>query len=131
MRQVSKEAERRKDAAMMEHKGYRAAITFDDEAGVFHGEVTGTRDVIIFEGVSVVELRKEFEFSIDEYLRACKTRDRAPDKPYSGKIPLRVPPAVHRAADAAAKAQGKSLNAWISEEVKREIGGQTEEIEGH
>ena len=109
---------------MMEYKGYRAAVTFDDEAGVFHGEVTGTRDVIIFEGTSVVELRQEFEFSIDDYLRVCEERGRTPDKPYSGKIPLRVPPEVHRAADAAAKAQGKSLNAWITEAVTREIGEQ-------
>ena len=124
MRQVSKETEGRTDAAMMEYKGYRAAITFDDEAGVFHGEVTGTRDVIIFEGTSVVELRKEFEFSIDDYLRACEARGRTPDRAYSGKIPLRIPPELHRAADAAAKARGKSLNTWIAEAVKREIGGQ-------
>lgn len=108
---------------MMEHKGYRAAISFDDEAGVFHGEVMGTRDVIIFEGSSVAELRREFEFSIDDYLRACETRGRAPDKAYSGKIPLRVPPEVHRAAATAAKVRGKSLNTWIAEAVKREIGG--------
>ena len=109
---------------MMQYKGYRAAITFDDEAGVFHGEVTGTRDVIIFEGTSVSELRKEFEFSIDDYLQVCERRGRAPDKAYSGKIPLRIPPDVHRAAEAAAKARGKSLNSWIAEAVKREIGGQ-------
>ena len=109
---------------MMEYKGYRAAVTFDDEAGVLHGEVTGTRDVIIFEGTSVVELRKEFEFSVDDYLRVCKERGRTPDKPYSGKIPLRVPSEVHRAADAAAKAQGKSLNAWITETVTRGLDEQ-------
>ena len=124
MRQVSKETERPADAAMMEYKRYRAAITFDDKAGVFHGEVTGTRDVIIFEGTSVVELRKEFEFSIDEYLLACEARGRTPDKAYSGKIPLRIRPEIHRAADAAAKARGQSLNTWIAEAVKREIGGQ-------
>lgn len=75
---------------MMQYKGYRAAVTFDDEAGVFHGEVTGTRDVIIFEGTSVVELRKEFEFSINDYLRAREARGRTPDKAYSGKIRLRI-----------------------------------------
>ncbi len=77
---------------MMQYKGCRAAVTFDEEAGVFHGEVTGTRDVIIFEGTSVVELRKEFEFSINDYLRAREARGRTPDKAYSGKIPLPDPP---------------------------------------
>ena len=93
---------------MMQYKGYRAAITFDNEAGVFHGEVTGTRDVIIFEGTSVVELRKEFEFSINDYLRAREARGRTPDNACSGKIRLRIPPEIHRAADAAARLGGKA-----------------------
>ena len=83
---------------MMEHKGYHAAVTYDQEAGVFHGEIVGTRDVIFFEGTSVEELNKEFRFSIDDYLAMCAERGQAPDKPFSGKIPLRVSPAVHRPA---------------------------------
>lgn len=49
---------------MMHYRGYRAAVSYDDEAGIFHGEVVGTRDVVTFEGTSVEELRKEFRFSI-------------------------------------------------------------------
>ena len=103
---------------MMEYKGYRATVTFDDEADVFHGEVVDTRDVIVFEGTSVAQLKKEFKFSVDDYLKVCEERGRTPDRPFSGKIPLRVPPEVHRAATAAAKARGKSLNAWIAETVE-------------
>ena len=103
---------------MMEYKGYRATVTFDDEAEVFHGEVVDTRDVIVFEGTSVAQLKKEFKFSVDDYLKVCEERGRAPDRPFSGKIPLRVPSEVHRAATAAAKAQGKSLNSWIAEVVE-------------
>ena len=105
---------------MMEYKGYRAVVTFEDEADVFHGEVVNTRDVIVFEGTSVAQLKKEFIFSIDDYLKACEERGRTPDKPFSGKIPLRLPPEVHRAA--AARIQGKSLNAWIAETVKEAVG---------
>ncbi len=104
---------------MMQYKGYRAAVTFDDSANVFHGEVVGTRDIITFEGESVDQLQKEFEFSIDDYLAVCAERGREPDRPYSGKIPLRVSPKVHRDAAAAAKAQGKTLNAWLAETVER------------
>ena len=107
---------------MMEYKGYRAVVTFEDEADVFHGEVVNTGDVIVFEGTSVAQLKKEFIFSIDDYLKACEERGRTPDKPFSGKIPLRLPPEVHRAAAAAARIQGKSLNAWIAETVKEAVG---------
>ena len=88
---------------MMEYKGYRATVTFDSDAGVFHGEVVDTRDVIVFEGISVEQLQKEFRFSVDDYLAVCAERGREPDKPFSGQIPLRVTPSVHRAATAAAK----------------------------
>ena len=104
---------------MMEYKGYRAAVTFDSDAGVFHGEVVDTRDVIVFEGTSVGQLEEEFRFSIDDYLAVCAERGREPDKPFSGQIPLRVSSAVHRAATAAARSEGKSLNSWLSETVER------------
>ena len=104
---------------MMDYKGYRAAVSYDDEAGIFHGEVIGTRDVITFEGTSVEQLRKEFRFSLDDYLAVCAERGRQPDRPFSGKIPLRVAPEIHRAATAAAKAAGKSLNAWLAEMVEQ------------
>lgn len=35
---------------MMVHKGYIGKVEFDDEAGVFHGEVVNTRDFITFQG---------------------------------------------------------------------------------
>ncbi len=37
---------------MLEHKGYKAQAEFDDRAGVFHGEVLGTRDVVTFQGLN-------------------------------------------------------------------------------
>ena len=40
----------------MEYQGYVGKVEFDDEAGIFHGEVLDTRDVITFQGRSVDEL---------------------------------------------------------------------------
>ena len=106
---------------MMEYKGYQAAVEFDYDVGVFHGRVIGTRDVISFEGTSVEQLIEEFHFSIDDYLAVCAERGREPSKPFSGLIPLKVPPDVHLAATAAAEAEGKSLNAWLAEAIERAI----------
>ena len=33
---------------MMEYKGYIGKAEFDDEAGVFYGEIIGLRDVVTF-----------------------------------------------------------------------------------
>ena len=106
---------------MMEYRGYRATGVFDDEAGLFHGEVVGTRDLITFQGTSVPELRGTFAGSVDEYLKVCAERGRGPDKAFSGKIPLRISPDIHRAATETAKAEGKSLNAWLAETVARAV----------
>ena len=106
---------------MMEYHGYRAALNLDADAGIFHGEVIDTLDVITFQGESVMELRRAFADSVDEYLAVCSERGRTPDKPFSGRIPLRVTPEVHRAATAAARTEGKSLNSWLTEMVERAV----------
>ena len=108
---------------MMRYRGYSAAVSFDYEAGVFHGEVVDTRDVIVFEGDSVAQLEEGFQTSIDDYLAVCAERGRTPDRPFSGRIPLRLAPEVHRAATAAARAEGKSLNAWLAETIERAASG--------
>jgi predicted HicB family RNase H-like nuclease len=97
----------------MTYKGYEGVAQFDEEAGVFAGEVINTRDVITFQGKSVRELRKAFEDSIDDYLEFCKTRNEDPEKPFSGQLILRMPPELHRQLAMEAKRQGNSLNAHI------------------
>jgi len=98
---------------MMEYKSYVGQVTFDDEADVFHGEVVNTRDVITFHGKSVEEIRQAFRESIDEYLEWCEERNKTPDKPFSGQIVIRIPPALHCSIFLSAKQEGKSLNKWI------------------
>ena len=105
----------------MQHRGYRGVVVFDDEAGLLHGEVVDTRDVITFQGSSVAEIQQEFRDSVDEYLAVCSERGRQPDRPYSGRIALRLPTRVHREAAVAARTEGKSLNAWLAEVIGREL----------
>ncbi|WP_346297088.1 type II toxin-antitoxin system HicB family antitoxin [Rhodopseudomonas sp. P1] len=56
----------------MTYKGYTATVEYDPDAGIFHGEVAGTRDVITFQGKSVAELKKALAGSIEDYLAFCK-----------------------------------------------------------
>ena len=69
---------------MMQYKGYTGKVEYDDEAGIFHGEVINTRDVITFQGRSVVELREAFRDSVEDYLAFCAERDEEPEKPFPG-----------------------------------------------
>lgn len=102
---------------MMEYKSYVGQVIFDDESDIFHGEVVNTRDVITFQGRSVEEIRQAFCESVDEYLKWCKERNKIPDKPFSGKLVVRIPPALHRSIFLSAKQEGKSLNRWIEDHL--------------
>lgn len=105
----------------MEYKGYIGKVEFDDEADIFHGEVINTRDAITFQGKSVSELKQAFQDSVDDYLAFCGERGEEPDKPLSGQFVTRIPPELHRKVNLAAGMSGKSLNAWVSEQLQSAV----------
>lgn len=107
---------------MMEYKGYIGKVEFDDEAGIFHGEIINLRDVVTFQGEAVSELREAFKDSVDDYLEFCAERGESPEKPYSGKFMVRVEPELHKAVAIRAKMDHKSLNAWVHDTLARAAG---------
>lgn len=104
---------------MLKYKGYTGYVEFDDEAGIFHGEVLDLRDVITFQGKTVEEIKKAFRESIDDYLEFCKERNEKADKPFSGRLMVRLPPRLHRKVFVSARREGKSLNQWIAEKLDK------------
>lgn len=106
---------------MMEYKGYVAKVEFDDEAGFFHGEVINTRDVITFQGECVEELRQAFIDSVEDYLEFCRSRGEKPEKPFSGKLMLRMPVEIHQKVYLRARSSGISLNEWINKTIEKEL----------
>ena len=104
---------------MLHYKGYTGVVEFDDEAGVFHGEVLDTRDVITFQGTTVEEIEHAFRESLDDYIDFCAERDEEPDKPFSGRLMVRLSTDVHRNLYVQAKREGKSLNQLIAERLSR------------
>ncbi len=108
---------------MMEYKGYIAKVAFDDEAGIFHGEVLNLRDVITFQGTTVAKLRKTFRESVDDYLNFCAERNEPPEKPYSGRFVVRIDPSLHKTIATKAKLADKSLNAWLQEILRQTVRG--------
>ena len=100
---------------MLEYKGYTGKVEFDDEAEIFHGDVCGLRDVITFQSRSASELKKAFRDSIDDYLEFCAEQGQEPDRPFSGKMIVRMSPDLHRDLHNTAAARQVSLNALIIE----------------
>ncbi len=105
---------------MMQYKGYTGRVEFDDGADLFHGEVIGLRDVITFQGRTVAEVKRAFRDSVDDYLAFCAKRGEEPEKPFTGKLMLRLSPDLHRRVYVAAKQAGTSLNAWMTQTLAHE-----------
>lgn len=102
---------------ILEYKGYTGRVEFDDEAELFHGEVVDTRDVITFQGRSVDEIEQAFHDSIEDYLEFCAGRGEEPDRPFSGRLMVRMPSELHRRLYVEAEQSGKSLNQLITERL--------------
>lgn len=97
------------------YKGYAARVEYNDEDDCLVGHIAGINDVIGFHADSVSELHKAFGEAVDDYIQTCKKIGRSPQKPYSGKIMLRVPPEIHARTAMLAEANGKSLNSWMTD----------------
>lgn len=102
---------------MLTYKDYIGHVVFDDEAEIFHGEVINMKDVVTFQGSTVVELKEAFKASIEDYLAFCAERGEQPDRPFSGKFNLRLDPSLHRQLYIEARHTDMSLNQWVTEAI--------------
>lgn len=106
---------------MLKYKGYTGHVEYDEEARIFHGEVLGIKDVVTFQGTNVEEIEKAFKDSVEDYLAFCKARGEEPDRPFSGKFNLRIPPDLHAKLSIAAHIHGESLNSYITKMLQRSV----------
>lgn len=102
----------------MKYKGYSGSIEYSEEDNCFYGSVIGLRrNGIFFMGNSVDELRKDFEEGVDDYLNVCRQENIEPEKPFSGKLVLRITPTLHGEAAMKAADCGISLNEFITRAI--------------
>ncbi len=100
---------------VMAYKGYRSRIKFDAADEIFVGHLAGINDVIAFYADTASGLKAAFHETVDDYVRTCERAGKPAERPYSGKMMLRVAPEVHAKAALAAQLSGKSMNQWGEE----------------
>ena len=106
----------------LRYKGYTGNVEYSEEDNYFVGHVEGLRKVtIIYEGDSAQTLRKDFEEAIDHYLESCQANGEDPEKPYSGRLVLRISSTLHGTAAEKAEAMGISLNDFISRALQSAV----------
>ena len=106
---------------MMEYKGYLGSVEYDADAKIFHGDVVNTKDVITFQGTTVDEIERAFKDSVDDYAAWCAEEGVEPEKPYSGKFNVRLPPQLHRQVAILAKQKHMSLNSFVEKTLSNEV----------
>ncbi len=107
---------------MMTYKGYHGNIEYSPEDDCLHGRLLSINDIVTYEGNSLVDIKKAFRDSVDDYLAFCVETGKNPDKPYSGKMMFRIDPKIHAKAALAAQLSGKSLNQWAEEVLAKAAG---------
>lgn len=107
---------------VMNYKNYSARVEYSDEDGCFIGRIAGIGDIISFHGDSVKALRKAFKEAVEDYLDTCEKIGKNPQRPYSGKMLLRIDPSLHAKAAILAEARGKSLNSFMQETLLQAVG---------
>ena len=61
----------------------------------------------------------------------CREDGVEPRRQFSGKFHLRVPPELHAAITVAAAADGKSLNQWVTDELRTTIAGSVDHVQSN
>ena len=99
----------------MSYNGYTASMRFDADDKIIVGRVLDIDDIISFHCDSVAGFEAAFQAAVHGYIAACAQLGNPPEKPASGKMMLRIAPAVHAAALKAAARNGLSLNKWAEQ----------------
>lgn len=99
----------------MRYKEYVGKVVYDEESNIFHGDVINIRDVITFQGKSVEQLKQAFIDSVEDYLEFCKERGEEPDKPFSGRFTINLPPDLHKRIVLEIEKSDKNMENWVKD----------------
>ncbi len=106
---------------ILSYKGYSASIEFDTDDMLLVGRIAGINDVIGFHAENVEDLIAAFHEAVEDYIEVCAKIGKKPERAYSGKLMLRVDPALHARLARAAELSGKSLNQLGEEALERAV----------
>ena len=103
------------------YKEYIGSVHFNADDEVFFGKIEGIDDLVSFEGMSVIELKKSFEEAVEDYIQLCRDNNKKNEKSYKGSFNVRIPSEIHKKARRLAIMKGISLNQFVQHAVEEEV----------
>ena len=92
------------------YKEFIGTVSFASDDEVFYGKVEGINDLVTFEGSTVIDLKKAFQESVDEYIELCKDLGKEINRSFKDSFNVRN-----------ALIQGKTLNQFIQEAIELKL----------
>ena len=108
---------------MLEYQGYPGSVLYSDEDETFHGRLEFIRDLVTYEGDDAKSLKRAFCEAVDDYLELCEEQSRKPDVPLKGTFNVRPGRELHRRTMLYARREGTSLNAVVTDALRRMLEG--------
>ena len=106
----------------LKYKGYKGSVEYNEKDNCLFGRVQGmSKDLILYEGATLEELRADFEAGVDDYLEGCREKGVEPKKPYSGVLNLRMTPELHSQVAIVAATSGTSINDYINVAISHQL----------
>ncbi len=106
----------------LEYKGYKGSVEYSKADNCLFGKVLGmNKDLILYEGNTVDELREDFEAGIESYIAGCLADGVEPRKPYSGTLNIRISPETHSRIAMLAKEAGTTINGYIRQALENQL----------
>ncbi len=106
----------------LEYKGYKGSVEFSKADNRLFGKVLGmSKDLILYNGESIGELRADFEAGIDNYIAGCNADGIEPRRPYSGILNIRIPSELHCKIAMLASEAGLTINGFIRTALENQL----------
>jgi len=110
----------------LKYKGYIGSVEYSEEDNCLFGKVLGmSKDIISYEGVTLEELKSDFETGVDTYLESCMARGLEPRKAYSGTLNVRLNPEIHTKIANVAQETGITINAYIKNALENVLNSES------
>ena len=106
----------------LEYKGYKGSVEYSKADNCLFGKVLGmSKDLILYEGNTIDELKADFEAGIDNYIAGCVGDGIEPRKAYSGTLNIRISPEIHSKIAMLAQEAGTTINGYIKKALEEQL----------
>ena len=106
----------------LHYKGYIGSVEYSEEDNCLHGKILGLKNsLILYEGDSIEELRKDFKAGVESYLDRRKKNGLEPETPYNGLLNIQIPSDTHLKVAIYAENQGTSIDNFVCDLIERRL----------